>query len=364
MYRPSAKECAVILNQNAKKVSDRLRHSAEEIAPRIALYTSRTKEEAYQYVKEILDNGYRRIISGGGDGTLFHLISMAKRYLEEKNVQFQRMEQSVKKGLSTYSLPEFGVLKLGTGNSLATLSGVGNGLMPLKSLAHGMDFGTFSVNLIEAEQRCFTFSGMGWDAAILNDYLWLKNKTVPLLSRFIQSLGGYLTAMFIRTIPSVVLRRKKVEVVVTNEGDCAYKVTPDGERIPLSQKPGDVLYDGPCNVAAVATTPFYGYHLKAFPFAMTLPGYMQVRIVKAGVAELLANAHPIWRGTYRSPNFIDFLAERVRFSFSERMPLQIGGDPEGYRHEITFSVSDLSVDLIDFRNPLPPPLYSQDTPLS
>ena len=354
MNRPSAKEFAVILNQNAKKVSERLRRSAEDIMPRISLYTSRTTEEAYQYIKEILDGGYHRIISGGGDGTFSHLLSVAKKYLEEKNARLQKMEQSVRKEMSRYSMPEFGILKLGTGNSLATLLGAGKGLTPVKHLARGVEFETFSINIIEAEQRCFTFSGMGWDAAILNDYLWLKNAAVPFLSRVFHSLAGYLAAMFVKTIPRVVLTRRPVEVVVTNEGESAYRIASDGSRIFMSSKPGEVLYEGPCNMAGVATTPYYGYRLKAFPFAMNLPGFMQVRIVKAGVLELLANAHPIWMGTYRSPNFIDFLAEKVRFSFSDRVPLQIGGDAEGYRKEIAFSVSDVLVDLIDFRRPLPP----------
>jgi len=353
MTRPTAKEYAVILNQNARRVSERLRRSAEEMMPRIALYTSRTKEEAYQYVKEILDSGYRRIISGGGDGTLFHLISAAKRYLEEKNAQLKRVEESVKKGLAGYSLPQFGVLKLGTGNSLASLLGAGKGLWPLRHLARGVEFGTCSVNLIEAEQRCFTFSGLGWDAAILNDYLWLRQLRLPrLLSSFFHSIAGYLAAIFLKTIPAVVLQGKRIEVLITNEGDAAYSVRSDGSGIRLEKKAGRVLYEGPCTVTGVGTTPYYGYRLKAFPFAMQLPGFMQLRVVKAGVVELLTHARSIWTGTYRSPNFIDFLAEKVHLSFSDEVPLQIGGDAEGTRKEITYTVSDVSVDLIDFRKPL------------
>ncbi len=347
MVRPTAKEYAVILNQNARRVTERLKRSAETMIPRISLYTTRTKDEAYQYVREIIDNGYRRIISGGGDGTLFHLISAAKRYIEEKNAQ-------IKKGLSSYSLPQFGVLRLGTGNSLASLLGTRRGLWPLRDLANGEEFGTCSVNLIEAEHRCFTFSGLGWDAAVLNDYLWLKQQLhLPIVSRFLHSIAGYLVAIFFKTIPSVVARRKTIDVRITNEGDSAYYVRSRGSDTYFEKSSDTVLYEGPCTVTGVGTTPFYGYGLKAFPFAMKLPGFMHLRIVKAGVVELLSHARAIWTGTYRSPNFIDVLAQKVHLSFSEEVPLQIGGDAEGLRREITYTVSNICVELIDFRKPLP-----------
>ena len=103
-----------------------------------------------------------------------------------------------------------------------------------------------------------------------------------------------------------------------------------------------------------ATTPYYGYGLKAFPDAMTMPGFMQVRVVKAGVTELLSHVPSIWQGTYKSPNFIDFLVQKVHFTFSETMPLQIGGDAEGYRKEIALEVSETTVDFLDFSSPTQP----------
>jgi diacylglycerol kinase family enzyme len=347
------KEFVVILNENAKKVSRRVRQSAQEIVPRIALYTSRTKEEVYPVVKDALDRGYRRIISGGGDGTFSHLLSEAKRYLEEKNAQLHRMGRQARDGLSRLSLPEFGILKLGTGNSLAPILGVRGGLDPVRMLAEGGDFATRQFNIIEAEDRCFTFSGLGWDAQILNDYVWLKQSVRnPFLSRLVQTLPGYFAAIFLRSIPTVLAAREPVRGVLRSLGSRVYRMAEDGSFQSLDCRPGSVFYDGPVHIVGVATTPYYGYRLKAFPYAMVMPGLMHVRIVRAGVAELLSHAVPIWQGTYRSPNFIEFLAENVDFSFSREVPLQIGGDAEGYRKQIRYRVSDLTVDLLDFGRPL------------
>ena len=351
---PYTTEFAVILNENARRVTRRVVRTARDLGPRISLYTSRTKEEAYQIFKELMDQGVRRIISGGGDGTFFHLVSLARRYVREKTEKLQEMGRQARDELSRITLPEFGILKLGTGNSFAPLLGLKKGLKPVRQLARGEDFDTQRVHVLEAEEQCFTFCGLGWDAQILNDYNWLKKRSQKsrIFARYMQSLMGYLTAITFRTIPRVVFARKKTHVTIRNLAGPVYRVHRDGSLKRLACGTGGVIYDGPCNVTGVATTPYYGYELKAFPYAMDKPGFMHVRIVKASVLELVSHAWPIWHGTYKSRNFIEFLAEKVHFSFSEDVPLQLGGDAEGYRKEIVVGVADFTVDLLDFGRPL------------
>jgi len=352
---PATKEFAVILNENARRVTRRLLTAAQEFGPRIALYSSRTKEEAYQILRELMDKGVRRIISGGGDGTFVTLVSQAKRLLEEQNQRLQMVGRSARQELSRISLPEFGILKLGTGNSFAPLLGIQKGLAPIRMLARGENFATREVRLLEAEDQCFTFCGLGWDARILNDYMWLKKHVNSrFVSRLVQSLLGYLAAMTLRTIPSVLLTRRKVRTTVRNLGDRVFRILPGNRFLRLRCRQGDVFYQGPCNAIGVATTPYYGYGLKAFPYAMEKPGLMHLRIVTAGVAELITHAWPIWNGSYRSPNFLEFLVDNVHMSFSRQMPYQRGGDAEGYRRELSVRMSDLTVDLLDFRRLLGP----------
>jgi len=351
---PADKEFAVILNENARRVTRRVIQSAQETLPRIALYSSRTKEEAYQILQGLMDRGVRRIISGGGDGTFFHLLNQARRYLEEQNARLQKVGRQARQELSRLSLPEFGILKLGTGNSFAPLLGLTKGLTPVQMLAAGRDFGTKRIHLLEAEHRWFTFCGLGWDARILNDYVWLKHRLRARgLDRFVQSLPGYIAAIVLRTIPEVLLSRRQVQATVRNQGSRLFRILPDGRVRQLNCAAGEVFYEGPCNVTGVATTPYYGYGLHAFPHAMKSPGLMHLRIIKAGVSELVGHAWPIWQGRYQSPNFLEFLAEKVHFSFSRAMPFQLGGDAEGYRHELCVQVSGLTVNLLDFRRPLP-----------
>ncbi|MEW6439994.1 MAG: diacylglycerol kinase family protein [bacterium] len=355
MERNRSKEFVVILNENARKVTRRVHGSAEKIVPRISLYSSRTKEEAQHIIREALDRGYHRIISGGGDGTFSHLLSSAKHCLEEKNAQLHKMGRQARDGLSRLTMPEFGVLRLGTGNSLAPVLGIGPGLKPVQLLARGRDFATRRFNMIEAEGKCFTFCGLGWDAQILNDYAWLKEKfQAPWLTRFTQNLVGYLAAILLRTIPTVALTHKPTQAIARCVGTRLYRIRDDRSIQPLECPPGEAFYAGSCNMVGVATTPYYGYHLKAFPYAMARPGLMHVRIIKAGVPELLAHAASIWQGTYRSSNVVDYLAEGVDLTFSAALPFQIGGDAEGYRKRISLQVSQLTVNLLDFARPLLP----------
>ncbi len=352
MDRKRPKEFAIILNRNARRVTRKVLRSAQRAGPRIALYTSRTKEEGRQIIKEVLDSGYRRIICGGGDGTLVHVLSAAKQYLEEKNGRLHEMGHQAREGLSRLNLPELGILKLGTGNSLAPILASEAGLKPVWQLARGEDFPTQRIHLIESEDRFFTFCGLGWDAQILNDYVWIKEQCRPrLAARLLQNLFGYFMAVAFRTIPKVLLARKRAVATVRTLGPRVYRIGVDGAPERVRCGPGEVFYQGSCHAIGAATTPYYGYGLKAFPDAMKMPGFMQIRVVRAGVTELLSHVPAIWQGTYKSSNFIDFLVEKAHFTFSEQMPLQIGGDPEGYRRELSLQVSETTVDFLDFSRP-------------
>ncbi len=352
MSRKASKEFAIILNQNAHRVTGSVLRSVRRAAPRIAFYTSRTKEEGQQIIREVLDRGYRRIICGGGDGTIVHVLTAAKQYLQEKKERLHEAERSAGADAPHPSLPELGVLKLGTGNSLATVLGSKGGLGPVWRLANGEEFQTRRIHLIESENRCFTFCGLGWDAQILNDYAWIREKCRPrILSRLIQNLTGYLAAIAFRTIPKVLLTRRRSVATARNYGSTVYRIGPGGDLETLRCAPGNIFYHGPCHVIGAATTPYYGYGLKAFPNAMKIPGFMQVRVVRARVTEMLSHVPSIWQGTYKSPNFIDFLVQKAHFTFSESMPFHIGGDAEGYRNELVLKVSETAVDFLDFGSP-------------
>ena len=341
---------AVLLNENAKKVTGRVKRGISDIIPRASLYTSRTSEEAYQHVKDIIDRGYGRIFSGGGDGSITQLVNMVRRYVDEKNAQLESLSQGMQKRFQKVSYPRLGILKLGTGNGMASLVGAKRGLRNIRQSLAAPSTKTMRLSLIETEDRCFTFSGLGWDAAIINDFVWMRDRfRTPSIRRFVGGVVGYLATIAARTIPREFRRKAAPEVTIRSTGGPVYRVDAPGNLTPMDLAPGEVIYQGPVSIAGVSTVPYYGFKLIAFPYAMMQKGLMNLRIVKASVLECVSHAIPIWMGRYRSKNFLDFLTTGVEMEFSEKMPMQVGGDPYGYRNRVVYTLSDHEVEVIDLR---------------
>jgi hypothetical protein len=76
---------------------------------------------------------------------------------------------------------------------------------------------------------------------------------------------------------------------------------------------------------------------------------MQLRLAtQIGVPTLLANIPKIWSGAFSHDGLLDFHADRVSLRFEREMPLQVGGDAEGWREEIVFGMATNPVQLVDF----------------
>ncbi|MFC1888195.1 diacylglycerol/lipid kinase family protein [Thermodesulfobacteriota bacterium] len=341
---------AVLLNENARKVTGRMKRAVSDIVPRASLYTSRTSEEAYQAVKDMIDRGYERIFSGGGDGSIIQLVNMIRRYVDEKNSAIESFSPEVPGQIERINYPRIGILKLGTGNGMSYVVGAKRGIRNIRKALAEPGSRTINLSLIEAEQKCFTFSGLGWDAAIINDFAWLKQKfTIPTLRRVIGGVGGYLGTIAFRTIPREIHRRRKPEVIIRSTGDPVYQVVPPGIPVPMHLGPGEVIYEGPVSVTGVGTVPYYGFKVKAFPYSNLSPEFMNLRVINAGVFECVSHAYPIWMGRYQSENFLDYLTTGATMEFSESMPMQIGGDACGYRDNIMYTMSDHMVEVVDLR---------------
>src|ERR1700682_1218676 len=67
--RRQAERVAVLLNANARAVSDGLRRELENFVPPEDLFFSRTFEDARSIARTVFDRGYRTVLTGGGDGT-------------------------------------------------------------------------------------------------------------------------------------------------------------------------------------------------------------------------------------------------------------------------------------------------------
>lgn len=326
---------AVILNQNARKVTGAVRREIAAIVPAKDIYASHSPAEAATFTHDIVRQGYDYVFSGGGDGTFVALV----------NDLLAAVPVGTRGRPLASKLPVIGVLKLGTGNAICYHMGIPAGFDHLRRAVAQEQLPTRELALVDVNGRLTTFAGMGWDAAVLNDFAdWKKGITNVRLQRWAAGLGGYFLSTFTRTIPNESKLTGKVEAVFTNREAVRYADPATGKRVRIAD--GEIIYRGPANVSGVSTTPYYGYGFKAFPLAGLHLDLMHLRIVGAPIRDIIASLPSLWAGSIRHPGIVDRLVRKVDVHFSEPRPFQMGGDAAGYRTDVQYRLSDRRVRLI------------------
>jgi diacylglycerol kinase family enzyme len=352
----SQQRVAVLLNANAKAVTEGLRRQLEQLLPAEDVYYSRSFDDARSIARMVLDRGYQTVLTGGGDGTFVGYVNCL---LDEAQGRAGRGSgarsgnAALRLQPAAARLPRIGVLRLGTGNSLANLShssadrsGVVDDIQRVRA---GLLRTTKPLSLLQHEGKRAPFAGMGVDAAILNDYVRLKSSVKDSKLHFAGVGGlGYFWAIAGRTLPRMVSERGLPNVEVVNLGAPAVQLGPDGKPLGRPIHEGEILYRGPCQLAAAGTVPCYGYNFQIFPFAQKLEGRFHLRLTAMGVPWMLANLSQIWRGQTPKSGMLDFSVEKAAIRFDREMPLQVGGDAEGYRREVVLSMAPERLSLIDF----------------
>jgi diacylglycerol kinase family enzyme len=332
---------AVLLNANAKQVDGALRESLRRIVPQDDLFFSRNTEEAQDIAEAVVARGYGTVFTGGGDGTFVGWVNHILDGAERRGV----------------AAPRFGVLALGTGNAVAGVVGARRSahVEELAAFATGAARRVRQMALLACEGKRTPFAGVGVDAAVLNDYYWLKERlSGTALRKLSVGIPGYALSAALRTAPRYLAERRAAYCEITNLGRVAYRLDGQGRQVGAAVGQGEPLYAGPCMMAAASTVPFYGFGMRAFPFAEARPGMLQLRIAtELSVPSVVLNLPRIWSGEWTNPGLLDFHAERVKVQFDRPMPLQVGGDAEGWREEVTFALAPPGVEMIDF-TPTPP----------
>jgi diacylglycerol kinase family enzyme len=352
VIKPDEQKIAVLLNRNARQVTDVIVKRVERIVGRDHVYYSSSLEEAEAFAREIVQKGYGTIVSGGGDGTLCQAINMIHRYISESNRWRAERSERFGEEQTLIGTPRFAFLRLGTGNGIGSVVGASNALRDLKNLVDYLPGRTHELPLVEVEgEKCF-FAGIGFDSLMLNDYNQLKEKTSNrFLKPILHSVIGYLVTLFTRTLPKALMGQANLKVRITSRGRASYIDPRRGDAV-IEVEPGTTLYEGSAMFVGVGSSPFYGAGFKIFPFASMMPGMMQLRIGRLNPLIGVLNMVGLWRGYYRNPGMIiDYLVEDIHVELAEPFPFQHSGEALGLRQNINFKVADEGLKLVDF---LPP----------
>ena len=336
---PQDPRIAVVVNGNAKSVTQEVISTLHQILLGGDLFVSRSLEDARHIARTIVSRGYGTVLTGGGDGTFTVMVTEV--------VREGRKQQR--------PLPRFGLLKLGTGNALAWVVGArdpksGELAADIERLTQ--DAGSRTMRLIEVEGFIAPFCGFGADADVLADYAKVKTglSRTP-LRRVAPGLLSYGVAAVTRSIPSYLVKRMP-HCRIVNLGGEAFRVGAKGALLGRPILRGEVIYEGPMRLCGLSTIPYYGYGFRMFPYAEERPDRMHLRVATMSPLEFVRHFNEIWRGEYDNPSTLfDYLVESMSIELDPPTDFQIGGDPRGKRSKLEISLSPTPIRLVDFYAP-------------
>ncbi|AWV91069.1 diacylglycerol kinase family enzyme [Bradymonas sediminis] len=330
-------KCAVFLNARAKGWTGELHHDIQRFVSPQDLFLSDDFRQADRTVDRLLAAGYEAIFTGGGDGTICYLMSAIEKRIRDGKI-------------SREEAPPVGVLRMGTGNAIASFVGAGEVSEDLRALRAGAPLVVHEVDMLQGphvlpdDDGLYPFAGVGWDAEVLNGYEWFKDVVHgTAVENYATGLGGYVASLA-HTIPKT-MRQEPVHVVIKNTGQRAMQLDVAG-NILRRFEPGETIFDGNISVCAAATIPFWGFKIRIFPRAAQYPGLAHLRAYDGSVPWILRNLPNFWKGKFRPEDIYDFLIESVSLTVRGRdMPYQVAGDGVGYASEIEWGVAPSPVRL-------------------
>ena len=318
---------AVVLNARARGWTGSVHEAVQRFVPRRDLFLTEDFRQAQTMVQKVLDRDYDAIFTGGGDGTVVYLINA--------------IEEQIQAGkIAREDAPPVGVLRLGTGNAIATYLGAGPIIEDLEALHAGTPLQVRRVSMVRDGESRFPFAGFGWDADILNDYHNFKDAVQgSTLEKLATGLGGYGVSIATRTMPKAILRGSH-QVKFTNLGPRALALDEYGQVIE-ERGEGEVLYEGPIKITSPSTIPFWGFNIRMFPYTSLRPGMFELRYYTGSIGRVLVNLRGFWKGRMPPQTLGDWLVTKVRVEIEDgTMSYQVAGDAAGYRDDVVWEIAE------------------------
>jgi hypothetical protein len=292
---PKADRVAVVLNGNARQVTDELVDSFDQLVGSGDLFLSKSLDEAQGIALEIVESGYP-------------------------------------------------VWALGAGTSR---KGVFADLARLRHDSAHRDF-----RLIEVQNMLTPFAGAGFDALGLKNFHEVRSvvRHLPFVGKRATGAMSYAISIPMLTIPELALR-PRMNVRIVNHG-AAERLDRNGQPSGPPIEKGEVIFDGACIAALVSTIPYWGFGVRVFPFADDRPpDRFCLRVVATNPLHVAAHMLSVWKGTYRHDDLIDVYAEDVELDFDTPTAIEIGGDPAGMTNSMRARLHPEPVKLIDYAAP-------------
>ena len=326
------KNYAVLLNSRAKRWTGELHEQVRRWVPASDLFLTDDFRQAEQTVDRICQAGYDAIFTGGGDGTVMYLINAIEERIESGMIERE-------------NAPPVGVLRMGTGNALASYVGCGEIIEDLRALKAGAPIIVYQLHLLESMGIRCPFAGFGWDADILNDYDELKSTVrSTALEQYVTGLGGYALSIAAKSIPRAA-RAAPIQVCLRARAAGAQELDRFG-HVAKEFEPGEIFFEGPAHVVGASAIPNWGFNIHMFPYANRKNDEFEIRVFTGSVGSILRNLPSWWKGSLPSENYRDFVASDVEVELrSGPMAYHVAGDPKGREDRVVWQTTEHPVPL-------------------
>lgn len=335
-------DVAVVINLQARRGSRRVAELVQRALPMARVLASDSLDEIREIVGALARRPPDLLIAGGGDGTAMRLLNVLREHDRPQTFW-----------ASGRLRPALGLLPLGTGNGWANTTGAPRwraALRRLSALSRRGDGGlpVRRFGLVEVDGKISHFAGSGLDAEVLDDFLAQQQIPGLLPRRARQGVAGYLRGAFTRTLPRLLIDELP-ELVLTNTGDDALIVDPDGRAVAASGgQRGAVLYRGPVGVFGCGTASEWGFGFRIFPFAGLVDGRFAALVYAGRAVDAALHVRALWTGEHPLANTHRWQLNGCKVRFSRPVGFQVGGDSFGRRTEVDYRLADERVDVLDW----------------
>lgn len=302
-----------IINSRARGVA-RKRAALERALPGHVHFTE-SLDHARAIVRAEIKRGVDLVVLGGGDGTFVMTLALIAEACRGE----ARPE------------PAIGMLKLGSGNALATaLGATRDPVDDLAWFARGAARWHTRPMLDVLGMRA-PFVGVGLDAQVLEDHARVNRAVDKLPGHAL--IGGrarYVMSVALRSIPRfATAARPRVRVI--NLGAPATAIHGADPKQSHEIATGSTIWEGDCTLVAAGTIPYFGFGLKMFAFAEIRDDRFHLRCGDPRIGEVLRNVPKAFAGTYFSDRVHDFLCEKIAIEAlvsdeEQGIPLEVGGE--------------------------------------
>lgn len=319
----------------------------------VDLYISSSLAEAKRQAEEIIAKNTDVVMCGGGDGTF-------------KQCMTNIMELRPKKQ------PAFGVLSLGTGNSIASAVGANPIIVsPFGNFGAEEELKQAQDPVARAARKMLMidgiyspFAGIGLDSWVISDYEKVKKffDKFPIMPKKWRGKWDYFWAIMLFSIWRF-MRNPLPEVIIRNEDGLAYQINQEGDQAYKAIPPGEIMYRGQISLVAASSIRYYGWGIRLFPQANTMIDSFQLRVTALNFGETVTNLPAFFSGELFGPKVFDFSCQKISIeilgtpsnppgkSYKKRyerkygrgIPFQVGGDLVGKRKFIDIDSTEVTV---------------------